>query len=138
MNGSALRLDGDKVLDLAFEISLSLEGPLKAYSWLVDSQIQNSGWSVYYSEDHAKRRFGLIQRYYRDKWGSFLVDSARTKYQDDDSGPFVPTERLVDFLVIIEKQVLAREIVAVMLKSLEEDFADQPLRFPGWLGEGAA
>ena len=138
MNGSALRLDGDKVLDLAFEISLSLEGPLKAYSWLVDSQIQNSGWSVYYSEDHAKRRFGLIQRYYRDKWGSFLVDSARTKYQDDDSGPFVPTERLVDFLVIIEKQDLAREIVAVMLKSLEEDFADQPLRIPGWLGEGAA
>jgi hypothetical protein len=45
---------------------------------------------------------------------------------------------LVDFLVIIEKQDLAREIVTVMLKSLEEDFADQPLRFPRWLGEGAA
>jgi len=138
MNESALRLDGDKVLDLAFEISLSLEGPLKAYSWLVDSQIQNFGWSVFYSEDHAKRRFRLVQKYYRDKWDRFLIDSARTRYQDDDSGPFVPTERLVDFLVIIEKDDLAREIVAVMLKSLEEDFADQPLRFPRWLGEGAA
>ena len=138
MNESALRLDGDKVLDLAFEISLSLEGPLKAYRWLVDSQVQNSGWSVFYSEDHAKRRFRIVQRYYRDQWDRFLVDSARTKYQDDDSGPFVPTERLVDFLVIIEKDDLAREIVAVMLKSLEEDFADQPLRFPRWLEEGAA
>lgn len=138
MNDSALRLDGDKVLDLAFEISVSLEGPLKAYDWLVQSQIQNSGWSVFYSEYHAKRRFRLVQKYYRDKWDRFLVDSARTKYQDDDSGPFVPTERLVDFLVIIEKQDLAREIVTVMLKSLEEDFADQPLRFPRWLGEGAA
>ena len=138
MNESALRLDGDKVLDLAFEISLSLEGPLKAYSWLVDSQIHNSGWSVFYSKDHAKRRFRIVQKYYHDQWDRFLVDSARTKYQDDDSGPFVPTERLVDFLVIIEKDDLAREIVAVMLKSLEEDFADQPLRFPRWLGEGAA
>jgi hypothetical protein len=137
-NNSALRLDGDKVLDLAFEISLSLEGPLKAYDWLVSSQIQNSGWSVFYSEDRAKRRFELVQKYYRDEWENFLVDSARTRYQDDDSGPFVPTERLVDFLVIIEKQDLAREIVAAMLKSLEEDFADQPLRFPGWLGERAA
>ena len=138
MKDSALRLDGDKVLDVAFEISLSLEGSLKAYDWLVDSQIQNSGWSVFYSEDHAKRRFRLVQKYYRDKWDRFLVDSARTKYQDDDSGPFVPTERLVDFLVIIEKQDLAREVVAVMLKSLEEDFADQPLRSPRWFGEGTA
>lgn len=138
MNDSALRLDGDKVLDLAFEISLSLEGPQKAYRWLVDSHIQNSGWSVFYSEEQAKRRFMLVKKYYHNKWAKFLVDSARTKYQDDDSVPFVPTERLVDFLVIIEKLDVAREIVAVMLKSLEEDFADQPLRFPKWLDGGGA
>jgi hypothetical protein len=133
INQSALRLDGEKVLDAAFEISHRLEGAHKAYRWLVESQILNSGWSEFYSEDRAKIRFGFVKKHYLKRWKEFLVDSARTKYQVDDSGPFVPTERLVDFLVVIEELLLAREIVAVMLGSLEEDFADQPLKSPHWL-----
>jgi hypothetical protein len=128
-----LRLDGEKVLDAAFNISLRLEGPRKAYRWLVDSQIVSSGWSEFYSEERAKVRFGFVQKHYPKRWKEFLVDSARTKFQEDDSGPFIPTERLIDFLVVIEELVLAREIVAVMLASLEEDFADQPLKSPPWL-----
>jgi hypothetical protein len=138
MHESALRLDGDRALDVAFEISLTLEGPQNAYRWLVDSHIMNSGWSVFYSEEKAKGHFAFVKTYYLDKWKTFLLDSARTKYQDDDSGPLIPTERLVDFLVIIQELQLAREIVTVMLRSLEEDFADQPLRSLKWIDEGAA
>lgn len=138
LDDPALRFDGVKVLDLAFEISLSLEGRQKAYRWLVESHVHNYGWSVFCSEENAKRRFTVVMKHYRDQWAEFLIDSARTKYQDDDPGPLVPTERLVDFLVITEKLDLAREIVAAMLKSLEEDFADQPLRAPRWLDEGIA
>jgi hypothetical protein len=132
-NHLTLRLDGEKVLDAAFDISLRLEGPQKAYRWLVDSQIVSSGWSEFYSEERAKVRFGFVQEYYPKRWKEFLVDSARTKFQEDDSGPFIPTERLIDFLVVIEEGALAREIIAVMLASLEEDFADQPLKSPPWL-----
>jgi hypothetical protein len=135
---AALRLDGEKVLDAAYDISLTLEGPKEAYRWLVDSQILNSGWSEFYSEDLAKNRFAIVKKYYLKNWREFLIDSARTKYQEGDSGPFIPTERLVDFLVVIEELQLAREVVAVMLKSLEEDFADQPLTAPRWLDEEVA
>jgi NACHT domain len=128
-----LRLDGEKVLDAAFEISLKIEGPQKAYRWLVDSQIMSSGWSEFYSEERAKLRFGFVKKYYLKRWKEFLVDSARTKFQEEDSGPFIPTERLVDFLIVIEEFAPAREIVDVMLASLEEDFADQPLTSQEWL-----
>jgi hypothetical protein len=128
-----LRLDGEKVLDAAFEISLKIEGPQKAYRWLVDSQIMSSGWSEFYSEERAKVRFGFVRKDYLKRWKEFLVESARTKFQEEDSGPFIPTERLVDFLIVIEEFALAREIVDVMLASLEEDFADQPLMSQEWL-----
>lgn len=127
------RLEAHELLDTAFNISLQLEGPRKAYRWLVDGQILSSGWSEYYSEEQARARFNIVKEHYPSQWTHFLLDSARLRFDDDDAGPFIPTERLVQFLVIVGEINLARNVVECMLRSLEEDFRDQPLAKPEWL-----
>jgi NACHT domain len=122
-----------EVLDMAFSLSLELEGAKKAYRWLVVAQIARHGWEPYYGIDDARQRFKLFAVHYRKQWRQFISDTTRSERGGASSQLIIPHDRLVFFLLAVGQQDLAKELVATMVDATVEDFQDLPLDVPSWL-----
>jgi hypothetical protein len=121
------------ILDQAFQTSLSLEGRKTAYRWLVAAQLQCHGWDEYYDLQQALERYATFAAHYKDKWRQFIVDTTRA---DGPGGSLsIPHHRLVHFLIAVDEVAAARSIVEAMVETTVEDFSDQPLTTPAWLGQ---
>lgn len=121
------------ILDQAFETSLELEGKEAAYRWLVAAQLQCRGWDEYHGLQQALRRYATFAAHYKQRWRQFIVDTTRP---DGPGGLLsIPHHRLVHFLLVVDEVAAARSVVQVMVDTTVEDFSDQPLTSPVWLGK---
>lgn len=120
------------ILDQAFETSLSLEGKETAYRWLVAAQVQCRGWDEYYGLQQALQRYATFAVHYRERWRQFISDTTRL---DGPGGSLaIPHHRLVHFLLAVNEVAAAKSLVQAMVDTTIEDFSDQPLTSPAWLG----
>lgn len=124
------------ILDQAFETSLTLEGRETAYRWLVAAQLQCRGWDEYHGLQQALQRYATFAAHYRERWRQFISDTTRP---DGPGGSLsIPHHRLVHFLLAVGEVAAARSIVEAMVDTIVEDFSDQPLTSPAWLGQAKA
>lgn len=122
-----------ELLDDAFELSLSLEGKRKAYSWIVAAQIYRHGWERYYSDSDSLNRFAVFARHYANQWEKFITDTVKSVNSGSSQNLVIPHNRLVRFLVAVGQVALAKSVAEEMICSLIEEFSDQPLDRPLWL-----
>jgi len=122
-----------ELFDLAFSLSLELEGKRKAYKWLVAAQITRRSWSQYYGRNEALQRFEVFAEHYRDRWHDFVLETTRPSSWIYSDGITIPHDRLVDFLIAVQEYELAKKVVMVMVDTTVEDFSDIPLEVPVWL-----
>jgi NACHT domain len=120
------------VFDLAFEASLQLEGAKAAYRWLVAAQIGQHGWDDFYDEASALQRFGVFARHYKTQWKQFIWDTTQSA-DDGRQSLGIPHDRLVHFLLAVDEIPVAKSVVAAMVSSTVDEFAEQPLDVPSWL-----
>jgi hypothetical protein len=124
------------ILDQAFQTSLRLEGKGKAYGWLVAAQLQCRGWDEYHGLHQALQRYATFAAHYKDRWRQFISDTTRP---DGPSGSLsIPHHRLVHFLLAVDEVAVARSVVQAMVDTTVEDFSEQPLTSPAWLGKAKA
>lgn len=124
------------ILDQAFETSLRLEGREVAYRWLVAAQLQCRGWDEYHGLRQALRRYATFAAHYKERWRQFISDTTRP---DGPGGSLsIPHHRLVHFLLAVDEVAAARSVVEAMVDTTVEDFSDQPLTIPSWLGQARA
>jgi len=122
------------VLDLAFEVSLQLEGQGRAYRWLVAAQVHQRGWDEYHDQAHALRRFSTFACHYKTKWRKFISETTKPMEVGRSRSLSIPHNRLVYFLLAVDEVATAKTVVEVMVNTTIEDFAEQPLMSPDWLG----
>lgn len=121
------------ILDQAFETSLILEGKEKAYPWLVAAQLQCHGWDEYYGLQQALQRYATFAAHYRKRWRQFISDTTRP--YGTGGSLTIPHHRLVHFLLAVDEVAKAKSVVQAMVDTTVEDFSDQPLTSPTWLGQ---
>ncbi|MBL8470762.1 MAG: ATP-binding protein [Rhodocyclaceae bacterium] len=122
------------VLDLAFEASLQLEGKGRAYRWLVAAQVHRRGWDEYYDKADVLRRFSTFACHYKAKWRQFISETTKSMENGRGSSLSIPHHRLVHFLLAVDEAAMAKTVVEAMVSTTIEDFAEQPLVNPAWLG----
>ena len=126
-----------EVLDLAFNVSLELEGAKKAYQWIVAAQISRHGWEYYYGIDDARYRFKTFALHYRQQWRRFIADTTRSAEGGASNKLLIPHDRLVYFLLAVGEQTIAKTVIAAMVDATVADFQDMSLDVPTWLEENA-
>ncbi|MFU2487186.1 NACHT domain-containing protein [Thauera sp. WH-1] len=122
------------VLDLAFDVSLQLEGKGRAYRWLVAAQIHRRGWDEYYDQADALQRFSTFACHYKARWRQFIAETTKPMEAGRRGSLLIPHHRLVHFLLAVDEVPTAKTVVEVMVNATIEDFSDQPLTSPDWLG----
>lgn len=122
-----------EILDMAFKLSLELEGRKKAYRWLVAAQLARHGWESYYAPDDARQRFEIVAVHYRKQWRQFIADTTRTSKGWSLNQLVIPHDRLVYFLLAVGQPDLAKDVVTAMVDATVEDFQDLALDVPLWL-----
>lgn len=124
------------LLDDIFKLSLKLEGKKKAYRWLVVAQIHRHGWSEYYAKEDALTRFSAVAAFYPDRWQGFILDTSKSPYKQRKKELVIPSDRLVQLLLILGKVSEAKEVAEEMISTVIDEVSDQPLEMPYWfLGE---
>lgn len=122
------------LLDLAFEASLQLEGQGRAYRWLVAAQVHRRGWDEYYGQADALQRFSTFASHYKVKWRQFISETTKRGNVGRRGSLSIPHYRLVHFLLAVDEVAIAKTVVEAMVNTTIEDFAEQPLVTPTWLG----
>lgn len=122
------------LLDLAFEVSLQLEGQGQAYRWLVAAQVHRRGWDEYYGQADALQRFSTFASHYKVKWRQFISETTKRGNVGRRGSLSIPHHRLVHFLLAVDEVAIAKTVVEAMVNTTIEDFAEQPLVTPTWLG----
>lgn len=125
----------DKAYDLAFDMSLEIEGRQAAFFWLVAAQRYRHGWNRWYtSKKEANRRIARAARYYGDRWAEFLRQSSVPVF--DRAGERTTVvfgqSRLVDFLIRVGETGKARDLAEAIVATMRAELDDQPLGKPEW------
>ncbi len=135
-------LEGDKyaaetaLLDRAFQLSLSLQGPKKAFRWLIEAQRYRRGWSKHYhGHVEAAQRIALVVTHYPKRWEEFVVQSSRQLPALDDPARVIPDVAFVSLLFQVREIPRALSVLNAIVDSTVEEFAVQPLTTPSWLDE---
>lgn len=133
-------LEGDKfsaetaLLDRAFQLSLSLQGPKKAFRWLVDAHRYRHGWSEHYhGRSEAAQRIALVAKHYSKRWSEFVAMTSRQPPTRDDPARVIPDVALVSLLLQVVEIPRALSVLEAIVDSTVEEFEIQPLKRPQWL-----
>lgn len=127
--------DIDKAYDLAFAISLEVEGEQAAFPWLVLAQRHRYGWQRWYtSSKEAEQRLDLAAKHYRDRWSEFIQESSEPIiFRPGERRAIVMGHsRLVSFLLKVGEYDRARELTAALVDIMLAEVEVQPLRMPDW------
>jgi NACHT domain len=125
-----------ELFDMAFTLSVELEGKSKAYNWLVVAQISRHGWGEYYSRNDSCNRFLVFAKHYRHKWREFIAETTKPSDWTFNDNITIPHEMLVNFLIAVQEYDVAKAVVMEMVEITVEDFSDVPLEVPKWLSAG--
>jgi hypothetical protein len=134
---NGLRRRGSDLLDAAFELSYRIEGAKKAFSWLIAAQIERHGWQGHHGSDEVVQRLEVVALRYPNRWEEFLVASTVPESNPYGRGRSIPDTQLVKLLLKMGKNDRAVEILETMVDVVVEEFEEQPLPVPDWLGDEA-
>lgn len=124
------------LLDRAFHLSLKLQGPKKAFHWLVEAHRHRRGWSEHYhGRSDSTLRMELVAKHYPKRWAEFLAKSSRPVSSRYESGWVIPDVALVNFLILVGETQRAVSVLKTIVDVTVEEFEVQPLVRPQWLGE---
>ncbi len=124
----------EEILDLAFDASVQLEGKQRAYRWLVAAQVHRRGWDEYHEQADALRRFSTFASHYKDRWRQFIAETTKPLDGSTRRSLTIPHHRLVHFFLEVDEIRAAKSVVEVMVDTICEEFAEQPLEHPPWVG----
>lgn len=125
----------DRTFDLAFEISLRLQGRSKAFNWAVLAHRHRHGWQRYYtSEQDTLERLDRVAREFPTRWQDFIIATSEPAWTTpgERGSRVIGMERLVYFLLATGHLALAEAYVRSMIKVLLEEVSNQPLVPPRW------
>lgn len=126
--------DETALLDRAFQLSLSLQGPKKAFRWLVEAHRHRYGWSEHYhGRAEAAQRIALVAKHYPKRWGEFVALTSRQLPTRDDPTRVIPDVALVSLLLQVGEIPRALSVLEAVVDSTVEEFEVQPLKRPQWL-----
>lgn len=135
LESNGLLRRGSELLDPAFELSYRIEGASKAFQWLVAAQIERHGWQGHHGSDDADQRLDVVALRYAHRWEEFLAASTVPKSNRYGRGRSIPDARLVKLLLKMGENDRAVEILETMVDVAVEEFEEQPLPQPDWLGD---
>ena len=143
LNALSSALDGEKIgteaalLDRAFHLSLKLQGPNKAFRWLVEAHRHRKGWSEHYHGRTAStRRTALVAQYYKRRWAEFVTKTAEPVSGSYEPARVIPDVSLVIFLFQVGEITRALSVLGTIVDLIVEEFEVQPLVRPLWLKGG--
>lgn len=129
-----LKKRGTQLLDLAFALSLSLQGPAKAFQWIIEAHRYRRGWSEHYHGKSASaQRIALVAHHYPKRWAEFVAKSAVPIPDPYESGLIIPDTALVSLLLKVGEIERAVSILQTLVEITQEEFEVQPLERPSWL-----
>ncbi|HGW5377060.1 TPA: ATP-binding protein [Pseudomonas aeruginosa] len=124
-----------ETLDLAYALSLRLEGPSKAFWWLTQAHRHLNGWSEDISAE-ALQRFAIVAKTYPKRWMDFVTLSTTPVSDRVERGRKIPEATLISLLLQVGEIERAVSIMETVVDVTLEEFEMQPLARPEWL-EGA-
>lgn len=127
--------DLNYLLDMAFATKLRLEGPAKAFPYIVQAQLFNGGWfGRYHMEDTSttEQRLKLVQKKYPKRCDEFFRKSAWTWFANPRRGRIITGELLVYFLGIQGRTPEAIQVAETMAQCIREDTRTLNLPCPDW------
>lgn len=129
-------LRGTELLDPAFELSRRLQGPDKAFAWLVRAHQHRYGWSEhYYGHSDSEKRLALVARFYPQRWAEFLARSTLPPPRYPERSRAIPDTGLVRLLLEVGELARAKSVLVSMIDAVLEEFDCQPLQRPVWWQE---
>lgn len=121
-------------LDMAYDLSRRLEGPAKAFRWLVEAHRYRYGWSEhYYGQTDSARRIAVVAQHYPARWAEFVALSSEPIPDDFKRGRVIPDAALISLLLQVGEVQRAAQILQSMVDIAVEEFETQPLVRPAWL-----
>lgn len=123
-----------QLLDLAYALSRKIQGPAKAFRWLVAAHRYRQGWSgLFHGHSEAARRIKLAAKDYPKRWAEFVDMSTKPIPEQSDRGRAIPDTGLITLLLHVGEVPRAISILRVLLDIATEEFEMQPLGQPSWL-----
>lgn len=129
-------LRGTELLDPAFHLSWRLQGPARAFLWLVRAHQHRYGWSEgYYGHADSQQRLTLVAERYPRRWAEFLELSTQPLARYPERSRAIPDAGLVRLLLAVGERARARSVLETMVDAVLQEFDSQPLACPAWWQE---
>lgn len=134
-----LKERGTDLFDLAFSLSLNLQGPTKAFRWIIEAHRYRRGWSEHYhGQSESAGRIALVAQHYRARWAEFVARSTVPIPGPYERGLVIPDAALVSLLLQADEIERAVSILQTLVEITQEEFEMQPLERPSWLAGAAS
>lgn len=139
MHNDLLSQRGTELLDLAYALSRKLQGPAKAFRWLIEAHRYRYGWSgQYYGNSDSAKRIALVAQHYPKRWTEFVASSALPIARSVERGCAIPDVSLISLLLKVGEIPRAVCVLETMVEITVEEFEMQPLVRPTWLDGSAS
>lgn len=127
------------LLDLAFHMCLKLQGPNKAFRWIVEAHRHRRGWSEqYHGRADSTQRIALVAQHYPKRWAEFVAQTSRPVSKRYEPACVIPDVALISLLLQVGEVPRALSVLQTIVDLMVEEFEVQPLTRPQWLdGVGA-
>lgn len=117
-----------EVYDVAFLISLRLEGRSAAFVWVVRAHRSNNGWQGLSDVEKNRARLDLVAQNYAGRWREFVEQTAvPADGLSNERWLVLGMSQLVYLLVKVGEIPLAKTIVEKLVTTLRAETAEQPL-----------
>lgn len=125
------------LLDRAFHLSLKLQGPNKAFRWLVEAHRHRRGWSEqYHGRADSAHRIALVAQRYPKRWAEFIFQTSKSVSRRYEPARVIPDIALISFLLQVGEIPRALSVLQTIVDLTVEEFEVQPLVRPPWLDGG--
>ncbi|WP_281660939.1 NACHT domain-containing protein [Microvirgula aerodenitrificans] len=132
-----LEKHGTHLFDLIFSLSLNLQGPTKAFRWIIEAHRYRRGWSeLYHGKTESTRRIALFAQHYPKRWIEFVAKSTVPIPDRYEPGLVIPDTALVSLLLQVGEIERAVSILQTLVDITQAEFEMQPLNRPCWLEGG--
>lgn len=122
------------LLDRAFRLSLNLQGPNKAFCWIVEAHRHRRGWTEqYYGRADSMQRIALVAKHYPKRWEEFISKTSKSVSKRYEPASVIPDVALINFLLQVGEIPRAVSVLQTIVDITVEEFEVQPLMKPQWL-----
>lgn len=116
-----------------------MQGPAKAFRWLIEAHRYRYGWSgQYYGNSDSAKRIALVAQHYPKRWTEFVASSALPIARSVERGCAIPDVSLISLLLKVGEIPRAVCVLETMVEITVEEFEMQPLVRPTWLDGSAS